>query len=367
MRSCSRGGECTESGVSHECISTLRGHDGRCVYSLALAGKLLYSGSIGKDIRLWQHVGISNGLEYCRFGYEGGAVKSLVVAQDKIFSAHQDHKIRVWRRSEVNPTKHKLVSTVPILKDYLLNLIVPNNYVQVRRHKKCLWIEHVDTVSALAVDHNKGILYSASWDRTVKAWRLSDFRCLESFRAHDDAINALAVSAEGLVYTASADSKVKVWKTKHIIGHGQKQPSLIKVLDGHKSAVNALALASDDSILYSAGADSSIIVWRLDKLGDRRDEISAVEELKGHRQAVLCLAVVWNAVCSGSADNSIRVWRREAFNLHCCVAVLEGHNGPVKCITACIDEPSMNCVIYSGSVDGDIRIWCVFFSRQRLG
>ncbi|KAF3947089.1 hypothetical protein CMV_026730, partial [Castanea mollissima] len=36
--------------------------------------------------------------------------------------------------------------------------------------------------------------YLWSWDKTLKVWRLSDLKCLESIKAHDDAINGLVAS-----------------------------------------------------------------------------------------------------------------------------------------------------------------------------
>eukprot|EP01018_Ginkgo_biloba_P037185 Gb_03640 [translate_table: standard] len=140
-----------------------------------MAGNMLYSGSSGNDIRVWRHPKLN---EYCKFGHGDGAIKSILVAGDRIYRAHQDHRIRVWKRSPTQPCTRR--------------------------------IEHVDTISVLSVDKN-GFLYSASWDRTVKIWRPSDFRCIESFRAHDDAINALAVSSDGFVYADSADARIKVW------------------------------------------------------------------------------------------------------------------------------------------------------------
>eukprot|EP01018_Ginkgo_biloba_P021186 Gb_19215 [translate_table: standard] len=108
----------------------------------------------------------------------GMAVKSILVDGDRIYSTHQDHRIRVWKRSPTQPCEHKLVATMPTFKDYLLAFILPKNYIQ---------------------------------DRTVKIWRPSDFCCIESFRVHDDAINALAVSSDDFVYTGSADARIKVW------------------------------------------------------------------------------------------------------------------------------------------------------------
>eukprot|EP01018_Ginkgo_biloba_P004657 Gb_26404 [translate_table: standard] len=344
--------KCSRS-VCIRCISTLKGHSGY-VFSLATAGDFLYSGSIGDDIRVWRNPELH---EYCKFGNGDGAVKCILVAEDKIYSAHQDHKIRVWRRSQANPRVHKLVSTIPTVKDNLLNFLTPNTYVQVRRHKKCLWIEHVDTISGLAVDKN-GFLYSASWDRTVKVWRPSDFCCIESFKAHDDAINAFLVSSDGFLYTASADSKIKVWAKSAC----DKKHSLVTTLEKHKSAVNALALSEDGSILYSGACDRSVVVWERE---ESAEHMSVAGALKGHKRAILCLACVSDMVCSGSADKTVRVWRRGGEgNIHSCLAVLEGHSGPVKSIVASVNASLGSFLVYSGGLDHDIRVWWISASQE---
>lgn len=41
------------------------------------------------------------------------------------------------------------------------------------------------------------------------------FKCLESVsNAHEDAVNALAISSDGVVYTGSAGKGIKIWKKK---------------------------------------------------------------------------------------------------------------------------------------------------------
>jgi hypothetical protein len=150
------------------------------VASEACCGSFVFEG-----LRVGEQYDYSGELvEHCRFGCEGRAVKSILVARDKIFSAHQDHRIRVWKCSRAprdSSLHHNLICRIPTVKDYMLNFMSPKNYVEVRRHKQCLWIQHADTVSAMEVEN--GNLYSASWGRTVKVWRLSDLRCLDSFRA----------------------------------------------------------------------------------------------------------------------------------------------------------------------------------------
>lgn len=295
-----------------------------------------------------------------------GAVKALVVLGDKLFSAHQDNKIRAWmldNQLDVHQNFH-CIATLPTMNDRFLRFFSAKNYVQVRRHKKCTWVHHVDAVSALAISRDGSHLFSASWDRTFKVWQTSDFRCLESVRnAHDDAINAIVLSNGGFVYTGSADRKIKVWK-KHT---GEKKHSLVATMGRHKSAVNALALSTDGSALYSGACDRSILVWEKDTsvAFNSGGHMVVAGALRGHTKAILCLAVVSDLVCSGSADNTVRIWRRGVEKSYSCLAVFEGHRRPVKCLTAAIDsnntrgasDSSTSYLIYSGSLDCDIKIW----------
>jgi len=361
------------STVYHQCVSTLKGHTSY-VFNLVLSGKQLYSGSHNDEIRVWsreltthhQNEAHNNGNLVAT---ANGAVKSLVVLRDKLFSAHQDHKIRVWKidnNHEGHHKKYQCIATLPTMNDRFLKLFSTKNYVQVRRHKSCTWVHHVDTVSALALSRDGSLLYSASWDRTFKVWQTSDFRCLESVvNAHDDAINALILSKDGHVYTGSADKTINVWK-KH---HGQRKHTLVTMLQKHKSAVNALALSSDESVLYSGACDRSILVW--ERVSNGGGNMVAVGALRGHSKAILCLTVVSDMLCSGSADKTIRIWRRSSGldKSHVCLAVLEGHMKPVKCLTAAVDTKNSHSssgssyLIYSGSLDCDIKVWRVWIPQ----
>eukprot|EP00249_Psilotum_nudum_P017396 c26299_g1_i2 orf=1174-2790(-) len=340
-----------QSSRFYRCIATVDGHQGH-VAAVAPAGNLLYSASQKSEILVSRKPLF---LEYARFGQGSGSVKALIVTDDKVYSAHQDCKIRVWHRQSRRQLKHKLFATLPTFKDYLFNFIPHKNYVQIRRHHKRLWIEHVDTITALALDQNR-LLYSSSWDKTVKVWRLSDLKCIESIQAHDDAVNAVAVGTDGILYTGSGDSTVKVWaKVPTMDRH-----DLIQTLDGHESTINALALSSDEQILYTGSSDRSIKVWQ--KKGLSR-YMTYGASLCGHRQAVLCLGVAGNLLCSGSADKRIHVWKRYSGAMHSCLAVLEGHAGPVKCLSVSLDARA-GCLIYSGSMDCTLKVWRIFLEQE---
>ncbi|XP_031123970.1 protein JINGUBANG-like [Ipomoea triloba] len=362
------------SKASHHCLATLKG-GGAYIFCLALAGKHLYCGSSNGDILVSGRDPSQDGNSNSSLrlvAQSGSAVKSIVILGDKLISAHQDHRIRVWKIDNelTHHRKHnyyKCIATLPTLNDRCMKLFSAKNYVEVRRHKKCTWVHHVDTVSAMALSADGALLYSVSWDRTLKLWRTSDFKCLQSiWNAHKDAVNAVAVSPDGLaVYTGSADKKIKVWE----VNAGDKRRlSLAATLEKHKSTVNALALSTDGSVLYSGACDRSIIVWEKDGGGGPMVVAGA---LRGHTKAILSLAVVAELVVSGSADKTVRMWKRGVGKSYFCVGVLEGHSGPVKCLTATLDTKNSNTkdeegncgnsyMVYSGSLDCDVKVWRIW-------
>ncbi|KAI3491377.1 hypothetical protein L1887_44304 [Cichorium endivia] len=116
-----------------------------------------------------------------------------------LINTRQDHKIRIWKINEL-----KVITTLPTLKYRLTKILFAKNYIQILRHKKLTWIHHNDDVSSLAVSMDKTLIYSASWDRSFKVWRSTDFKCLESTaNSHDNAIKAFVLSDEGFVYTVA--------------------------------------------------------------------------------------------------------------------------------------------------------------------
>ncbi|XP_047313260.1 protein JINGUBANG-like [Impatiens glandulifera] len=360
------------SNFHNHCVVTLKGSNSY-ISSLAIAGKFLCIGNSDKEILLWKRDSLISGLDHelimenNTIATGKGAVKFLVVLADKLFSAHQDHKIRVWQIDGhgVDDNNHPFthLATLPTLTDRAIKLLNPNNNVQIRRHKKTTWVHHVDTVSSLALSQDESLLYSVSWDRTLKVWQTNNFKCLESVRnAHDDAINAVAITNDGYVYTGSTDKKIKVWKK----GVGQKRHSLVATLEKHHSGVNALAVSSDGSVIFSGASDKSIVAWERNGNGD--GNMVAVGELIGHTKAVLCLTVVDHLLFSGSADRTIRIWREMERYCYSCFAVLEGHRGPVKCLAAASTKPNNvhdattkpAYLLYSGSLDCELKVWQIF-------
>ncbi|KAJ0611800.1 putative transcription factor WD40-like family [Helianthus annuus] len=337
----------TPSCSSYRSLSVLTGHDGS-VSCLAICGEFVLSASHGKDIIVWQQPDLR---QFTKFGQGDGSVKAVVTVGNKVFTAHQDSRIRVWKVSRSSENIFKLVNTLPTTKDYLGKFMKQSNYVQTRRHHKRLWIEHADSISCLSVSN--GLIYSGSWDKTLKVWRISDLKCLESIKAHDDAINSL-IASNGIVYSASADGKIKVW------GRSGTEPesshSLKGILEGHKDvSMNSVVVSDDGSVVYGGRSDGYVMGW----LGSKDlDSWKFVCEVKAHKMAILCMCIRGEILCSGSTDQSICIWKREVNGLTK-IGVVKGHGGPVKCLQASPNSVGGGFLLYSGSLDKSIRVWWV--------
>ncbi|GMI91217.1 JINGUBANG, ROP1 enhancer 4 [Hibiscus trionum] len=327
-------------------IGSLTREEGH-IYSLAATKDLLYTGSDSKNIRVWKNL-----KEFTGFKSNSGLVKAIVLSGKKIFTGHQDGKIRVWKISPKDPKVYKRTGTLPTLKEVLKSSFKPSNYVEVK-HKRSLWIKHVDAVSCLSLSEEQGLLYSASWDRTFKVWRISDSKCLESIPAHDDAVNSVVSTLSGMVFTGSADGSVKVWKREQH-RKGAKH-MLAQTLLQQDCAVTALAINTKGSVLYCGSSDGVVNFWEVER------QLAHGGVLNGHKQAVLCLEATENLVFSGSADKTICVWRKDG-NIHTSLCVLTGHMGPVKCLAVEKDHESRSeqrWIVYSGSLDNSVKVWNV--------
>ncbi|KAL6996448.1 hypothetical protein U1Q18_006578 [Sarracenia purpurea var. burkii] len=216
-------------------------------------------------------------------------------------------------------------------------------------------MKHVGPISSLAINVSDDILYSGSLDKTVKVWRISDHKCIETIQAHSEPINAIVVADDGVLYTASDDATVRVWR-RNFCG-GDRPHSLTVTLPTKYSPVKALTLTGDGGVLYGGCTDGYIHYWLK---GWFSGQLQYGGALQGHTHAVLCLACAGSYVVSGSADSTSRVWVRERDGQHSCLAVLQGHRGPVRCVAAFpgrLSEEAAEdgCTVCTGSIDGVLK------------
>ncbi|KAJ0514344.1 putative [Myosin heavy-chain] kinase transcription factor WD40-like family [Helianthus annuus] len=323
-------------------IGSLTREEGH-VYSLASSGDLLYT--------------------FSGFKSSSGLVKAIVVSGEKIFTGHQDGKIRVWKYS--GPKKaYKRVGSLPTTREFIASSMNPGNYVEVRRHRKVPWIKHYDVVSCMSLDEEHGLLYSGSWDKTFKVWRLSDSKCMESVNAHDDAVNSVMAGFDGFIFTGSADGSMKVWR-RELVGKETKH-MMVYMLLNQDPAVTSVAVNATDAVVYAGSSDGLVNFWK----GESTRWVTA-GLLEGINKR--CFVLRRRGGCCLVARR-IRVFAcgggRPAVFIRC-LSVLTGHDGPIKCLAVHEKQDGdddddggggggdKEWVVYSGSLDKSVKLWVV--------
>ncbi|XP_055830511.1 protein JINGUBANG-like [Solanum dulcamara] len=332
--------------TTYRCISSVLKKDGQ-ILSVAVSNGLVYTGSQANVIRVWK---LPEFTECDHLKTRASSmVISLQVSNDMIYAAYADSKIRVWRRTWEGVIKHVRVAIIPKVGSYVRSYISGRDKM----------MKHMGPISSLAINISDDILYSASLDKTVKVWRISDLKCIETIQAHNDPINAIVVGDDGVLYTASDDATVRVWRRNFC--SGDRPHSLTVTLPAKCSPVKTLALTTDGGVLYGGCSDGYIHYWLK---GWFSGQLQYGGALLGHTHAVMCLASMANYLVSGSADSTCRVWLREQQDCqHVCVAILQGHRGPIRCVAVfprpVNEESEDGCTICTGSLDGVLKMWRV--------
>ncbi|KAK9101214.1 hypothetical protein Scep_024644 [Stephania cephalantha] len=278
----------------YHCVTSLHRQEGNILSIAALKG-IVFTGTQSSRIRVWKP---PECIERGHLKTTSGNVRSILAYGNLLFTAHKDCKVRIWSMSFADNFRAKKISTLPRRRSFLSSIIPRGN-----NH----YDQHKDCISCLAYYHAEDLVYTASWDKTVKTWRVSDQRCVDSFVAHEDVINAIVVSQEdGCLFTSSSDGAVKIWRRVY----GENSHALTMTLKFQPSPVNALALSSNmtSCYLYSGSSDGIINFWEKEKGSGRFNHGGF---LRGHRFSVLCLVALEGVVISGSEDTTIRVWKRE--------------------------------------------------------
>lgn len=157
-----------------------------------------------------------------------------------------------------------------------------------------------DLIGLAFTDHGRAVV-TASWDGSVRVWKLSGASKSPSIiRRGDDSVylNAVAFSP-GAAFIAGADDggDVRIWER-------QRPAAAPVVLRVGASEVTALAFAHDGRHLAVATSGGEIDVW------DRLAPSTPVNRLRGHTGDVWSVAFSPDGrwLVSTSEDKTVRVW-----------------------------------------------------------
>jgi guanine nucleotide-binding protein subunit beta-2-like 1 protein len=134
---------------------------------------------------------------------------------------------------------------------------------------------------------------TTGWDGYLKIWN-KNFQIKYTFRAHDEAINALSIAPTGkYIATGGKDNQVKIWDIDNL-----KEASIVYQA---KSQVNDLKFNPTNQWL-AAATDRGILIWDLQDSQQRPFESLQHQTTKNvtmgkNKQTFLekCTSLEWNS------------------------------------------------------------------------
>ncbi|ETO32118.1 hypothetical protein RFI_04998, partial [Reticulomyxa filosa] len=230
----------------------------------------------------------------------------------------------------------------------------------------------VSSMDYLSSDDGQ-FLCSGSLDQTVRVWDMNTSKQLKIFNGHFGYVWCVKFSPNHYydngrltICSASSDKTIRFWDFE--------TEKSIQILTGHADAINCIQFSPFNygRYLCSGSADDTICLW------DVRS-CTLLHSFKGHTDNVLCVdfsslqssdasagveTIGGNGytICSGSSDNTVRLWDVETAKE---LTAFKGHEDIVWSVKySQYGSGISGNIICSGSWDKTARLWDVRSKRQ---
>jgi WD40 repeat protein/serine/threonine protein kinase len=319
---------------------------------LSPSANTVLSGFADGRIVLWS---VSSGQSLLTYdagvGGHTDAVLSVAYAADEsgFLSAGQDNQVLLWRFEDGIPVQSFYGHQAPVTsaqfspdgsqvitgsEDDAVIIWDANTGVQLQR-----FLGHAASVYDVAYNPVRAEVASASWDGSVRIWERDHGALLQMFSGvHRGNVNDMTLSSDGLsIVTAGDDMRLVVRDV--VTG------DVMRVLEGHPSALNAVEFSADGRQMASAGDDGTLALWDVET-GDLRALWG------GHSDAVLDVVYhpAGTVIASASRDNTIILWDATSGDM---IHQLAGHTSPVTSVAFSPD----GAYLVSSSLDHTLRLW----------
>ncbi|EIN09488.1 WD40 repeat-like protein [Punctularia strigosozonata HHB-11173 SS5] len=382
------------------CSSTLSGHSSPILCaSFSPTGNLLATGSGDCNARLWDL--FTETPSHVLSGHKGWV---LCVEWDgmerKLATGGHDGHVRLWDPKSGKPIGdamrgHTKWVTSIAWEPIHINAAAPRLASSSKDGSVRVWLASTTrqleyTLGGHSASVNvvrwggggvggKGVLYTASSDRTVRVWDANGGKPIYTLKDHAHwvttlALNtdfvlrtgpydhtgkkpksdqeaqslskarydALATSVPELLISGSDDQTLYLWSLFPASGDAGK-PKPVARLTGHQKQLSHVAFSPDGRFAASAAFDNSVRIWE-----GRTGKFVAT--LRGHVGAVYRLA--WSAdsrlLVSASKDSTLKIWDLKTYKLK---TDLPGHTDEVYCVDFVADK------VVSGGRDRKVKIW----------
>lgn len=205
---------------------------------------------------------------------------------------------------------------------------------------------HQGPVAHAAISSDGHWLVTGSWDGTARVWDLTAFdpsATAKVLRGHNGHVTSMALSADGhWLATAGRDNSARVWDLTSIDPSGRAI-----VLRG---SFSSLGFSPEGTRLAAGGFDAITRVWDL----STDVSLQNVKLLNGHTGPVTCLTISpdGRTLVTGG-DRTARIWDLTSVDPNVSVRVLSGYERGLRCTAFSPDGVKL---ITSGG-EGTTKIW----------
>lgn len=298
----------TFNGHNDQVKAIAASSDGKTVYSGSLDGTIrVWNLADGKQLRQWSHPG-----PVLALAPEGGAQGG---AETRLFSGGQDGVVHVWNPADGKERAALKGHTGPVLG--LLERGPGAGLVSVSADGTArVWTGipfaatdkpadsqvlsgHKGAVHCVGALRAEGeAILTGGEDGTVRSWTGKESKVVAENHAP---VVALTTDAKGRIWTASSDKKVRVFEAG----------KLVKTLESHTGAVNAIAYRPEVNQVVTAGVEGGIKVWDAATF-QGVIAFGHTAPANGPIQALNKVIFTGNGtLLSASADKTLKTWKYE--------------------------------------------------------
>lgn len=217
----------------------------------------------------------------------------------------------------------------------------------------------------------KGVLYTASKDRTVRIWDAEQGRLLHTLKEHAHWVTTLTLNTDFVLRTGPFDHTGKKPASDE---EGEKISApvffyfifflVLFLTNDFVYTAQILAKARFDNLLrntpellISGSDDHTLFLWSPFASSSSRPSTKPVARLMGHQRQISHVSFSPDARLAASAswDNSVRIWEGRTGKF---VATLRGHVAAVYRLAWSADGR----MLVSASQDSTLKVNCLLFS-----